>query len=175
MLTETLPLHERVHNEDFDFGGPADCDYVDAFDNRDEYYPYGKCTCGYQAMCHGADEGNYEAVRFEDWENICSGCDPFEFDNCPYGFGLELWEYGPRLAERARVRGQWRGGPYRRLDVPYEEIDAAGEKATPELARRLARAARGKWDRIGSKEGITNRQAREEYTKWAKMVVSKRS
>jgi hypothetical protein len=167
-MTAALPLHERTHNDAFDFDGPADCVYVDAFDSRDEYYGYGPCTCGYRAAMAEADAYDYEPPGRECF-NGCGGCDPVMHDCCPYGLGLELWEYAPRMDARAAMRAQWRGGPYCRLPVPHCDVDAAGDAATPERVRKLAKAASRKWQAIVGR-AETHTQAVAEYKRWASRI-----
>lgn len=140
------------------------CDEDVARDD-DSYEPRRqRCTCGFVAAMHEAEQYDHRDYPSHHDFAGCEGCDPVDFENRPYGFGIEAWEDAPRMAAHRATRA------LRSLGLLNDATaDAILSASTTTYRPKIAWAALRKWEAITNRVE-TNRAAREEYRAWAERI-----
>ncbi len=119
-----------------------------------------RCTCGYVAAMNEADYyDHHDYPRHTDFAG-CRGCDPVDFEERPYGYGIESWEDAPRMACFRACRVSLAMGW-----INDATADQWIEAATTIYCPRLALRARRAWERICD-AFETHRAAKGRYVLW---------
>jgi hypothetical protein len=145
--TAMLPMHERLMDEAFEMGGPADeGDLYGDMDPRDaeDYYGRGPCKCPIYDPEDGVDPGRG-----------CRKCNPPMFDCKPGVEGIDKYKDPAFLAANAWTSSLWIGGPYRQ----YE-------------ARTVRREMRDKTWAETTTHNAKLERASEAYEEWAKNALA---
>lgn len=162
------------HDDAYDFGGPADAGYRG--DDCDPYYlddHYGRRPCNCPRPETAEDAATHPG---------CRKCNPPEFDNCPYGWGIERFEDPALDIAREDANSRWLGGPYRSYNCynyPEDCYRRRKEMRDEFWAYRsthnakLAAKAKKVWDGLCDK-CETHHEAVERYSKWAEKTTGRK-
>ena len=154
-----LPLHERLHDDAFDFDGPADWGAYDDYESLERR----PCSCPFDDAGVPLSDG-------------CKNCNPVDGECKPTGFGIERYEDPALQPANDYAASLWIGGPYQNYSAwPGLRKDARDRRwaETTQHDADLYRRSERVWDGICG-FAKNHAEAVRRYEAWVKRAKTSR-